>query len=206
MNRTISHAFVVLALLLALPAAALADHHDEKPSPTTSLLELEARRLNGGLEPLESYRGQVFLVVNTASRCGYTPQYEGLQALYDRYREQGFSVLGFPSNDFAGQEPGSDREIGAFCRSNYGVEFPMFSKVRVKGDEAHPVYAYLTSLPEPVGGPVKWNFQKYLVDRSGNVVARYESRVKPEDPGLIREIERLLAEPRPAPATAALGW
>ncbi len=206
MNRTTLHAFVALALLLAAPTATLADHHGGKGPYKTTLLELEARRLNGGIEPLEGYRGQVFLVVNTASRCGYTPQYEGLQALYDRYRDQGFSVLGFPSNDFAGQEPASDREIGAFCRSNYGVEFPMFSKVRVKGDEAHPVYAYLTSLPEPVGGPVKWNFQKYLVDRNGNVVASYGSSVKPEDPGLIREIERLLSEPRQERATAALGW
>jgi glutathione peroxidase len=148
-----------------------------------------------GAEEAQSYRGQVLLIVNTASRCGLTPQYEGLQSLYDRYRGQGFSVLGFPSNDFGGQEPGSDPEIGAFCRSIYGVEFPMFSKVRVQGAEAHPLYAYLTSLPKPLGGPVQWNFQKYLVDRSGAVVARYAPRVRPQDPDLVAKIEQLLAQP-----------
>ncbi len=175
--------------LLALPAASA-------PSDGSrgSLLELEAKRLNGAVEPLSRYRGQVLLVVNTASRCGYTPQYEGLQALYARYRERGFSVLGFPSNDFGNQEPGSDAQIGDFCRANYGVEFPMFSKVAVRGERAHPIYAYLTALPEPVGGPVRWNFQKYLVDRSGRVVARYASSVRPSDAALTGEIERLLGE------------
>jgi glutathione peroxidase len=194
MGRT-SQALATLALLSAFPASVVADtdvHDSGKPA---SLLAIEARRLGGGAESLGIYRGQVLLVVNTASRCGYTPQYEGLQALYDRYRERGFSVLGFPSNDFAGQEPGSDLEIGAFCRSNYGVEFPMFSKVRVSGADAHPVYAFLTSLPKPLGGPVQWNFQKYLVDRSGEVVARYAPRVRPQDPDLVAKIEQLLAQP-----------
>jgi glutathione peroxidase len=204
MKRANLHAFATLALLLALPGAALAEPADEERGETNSLLRLEARRLRGGTESLERYRGQVLLVVNTASRCGYTPQYEGLQALYDRYRSQGFSVLGFPSNDFGGQEPGSDPEIGAFCRSNYGVEFPMFSKVRVTGPDVHPVYAYLTSLPEPIGGEVQWNFQKYLVDRNGKVVARYASRVTPQDPALVGEVKRLLAEPRPESPRAEL--
>ena len=115
-------------------------------------------------------------------------------ARYDRYHERGFTVLGFPSNDFGNQEPGSAEEIGRFCQANYGVEFPMFSKVRVRGDDAHPVYRYLTSRPEPIGGPVKWNFQKYLVDRSGNVVARFDSGVTPSDPALTSRIEQLLAE------------
>jgi glutathione peroxidase len=204
MKTTNLHAVATLALLLALPGAALTEPSGEASGEPDSLLRLEARRLGGGTESLDRYRGQVLLVVNTASRCGYTPQYEGLQALYDRYRSQGFSVLGFPSNDFGGQEPGSDPEIGAFCRSNYGVEFPMFSKVRVKGPDVHPVYAYLTSLPEPLGGAVQWNFQKYLVDRNGKVVARYASRVTPADPGLVAEVERLLAEPRPESPRAGL--
>jgi len=197
MTRRNLNAFATLALLLALPGAALAETAGEQREEPASLLHLEARRLGGDTESLDRYRGQVLLVVNTASRCGYTPQYEGLQALYDRYRSQGFTVLGFPSNDFGKQEPGSDPEIGAFCRSNYGVEFPMFSKVRVKGRDVHPVYSYLTSLPEPIGGAVQWNFQKYLVDRNGRVVGRYASRVTPQDPGLVGEVERLLAEPRP---------
>ncbi len=181
--RRIGIALSVGVGLLALGAA----------TPQPGLLDLEAKRLGGGVESLEIYRGQVLLVVNTASRCGHTPQYEGLQALYEKYRGRGFAVLGFPSNDFGNQEPGSDRQIGAFCKANYGVEFPMFSKVKVLGDDAHPVYAYLRSLPKPLGGPVEWNFQKYLVDRSGRVVARYESGTKPEDPALVAEIEKLLA-------------
>ncbi len=197
-------ALATLSLLAAFGAALGAQAGAEQPATEDGLFALEAKRLTGGTEPLGRYRGEVLLIVNTASRCGYTPQYEGLQALYDRYKTQGFTVLGFPSNDFGGQEPGNDAEIGAFCRANYGVDFPMFSKVRVKGSDAHPVYTYLTSLPAPVGGPVQWNFQKYLVDRSGKVVASYPSRVRPEDPKLVGEVERLLAEPRPVAQRAGL--
>ena len=161
-----------------------------------SLLQLEAKRLGGEVESLDRYKGQVLLVVNTASRCGYTPQYAGLQKLHERYHARGFTVLGFPSNDFGNQEPGDDAAIGAFCKSNYGVEFPMFTKVKVNGEGAHPVYEFLTSQPEPVGGPVRWNFEKYLVDRDGNVIARFPSGVTPGDPKLQTEIEKLLdAEP-----------
>jgi glutathione peroxidase len=188
---------ILLAALLAGPVPA----EDARPA---SFLDLEARRLVGGVEPLADYRGQVLLVVNTASKCGFTPQYEALEALYERYRERGFSVLGFPSNDFREQEPGDDAEIGAFCKENYGVEFPMFSKVHVRGDDVHPVYLYLTSLPEPVGGPVQWNFQKYLVDRSGRVVQRFSPPVWPDSEELVAAIERLLEEPAPAPPSARL--
>ena len=126
------------------------------------------------------------------------------QPFYDRYRGQGFSALGFPSNDFAGQESGSDSEIAALCRSSCGVGLPMFSKVQVKGANAHPVYVYLTSLPEPIGGPAEWNFQKCLIDRNREVVARFVPRVSPKDPGLVAEIERLLAQPDPKPPSARL--
>lgn len=204
MTRTILHAFAILMLVFAFSGASASRTDGVKTAGASSLLGLEAVRLDGTVESLERYRGQVVLVVNTASRCGYTPQYDGLQALYDRYRGQGFSVLGFPSNDFAGQEPGSDSEIAAFCRSSYGVGFPMFSKVQVKGANAHPVYVYLTSLPAPIGGPVEWNFQKYLIDRNGEVVARFAPRVSPKDPGLVAEIERLLAQPDPKPPSARL--
>jgi glutathione peroxidase len=204
MRRTIPHIFSALALLMVLPVSALSEMDAMKSGKPDSLLGLEARRLGGGTESLSRYRGKVLLVVNTASHCGYTPQYEGLQDLYERYEHQGFSVLGFPSNDFGNQEPGSDREIGSFCRANYGVAFPMFSKVHVKGAETHPVYAYLTSLPDPIGGAVQWNFQKYLVDRKGQVVARYAPGVTPRDPRLVAEIERLLARPRPTEPRAGL--
>jgi glutathione peroxidase len=189
---------VMLGLIAARPAA----EGGAAPPGATSLLDLEARRLAGPVESLAVYRGQVLLIVNTASRCGFTPQYEGLQSLHERYRGRGFSVLGFPSNDFREQEPGNDAEIGAFCQANYGVEFPMFSKVKVLGDDAHPVYAHLTSRPAPVGGPVEWNFQKYLVDRSGRVVQRFSPRTAPDAPEVVAAIERALAEPVPDPATA----
>ena len=194
-NSTPRPLALVAAIFAMSVGAQLAPDAAVAEEAAKALLDLSARRLAGSEEPLSRYRGEVLLIVNTASECGYTPQYAGLQTLYERYRENKFNVLGFPSNDFGEQEPGDDRQIGAFCKSNYGVEFPMFSKVRVLGADAHPVYAYLTSLPEPVGGPVEWNFQKYLVDRNGDVVARFESETEPDDPALVAEIERLLSEP-----------
>jgi glutathione peroxidase len=134
------------------------------------------------------------LIVNTASKCGLTPQYEGLESLYDTYKDRGFVVLGFPANDFMGQEPGTDAQIAEFCRSQYSIRFPMFSKITVKGDGMHPLYQRLTSQPAPVGGPVTWNFQKYLLDRSGAVVAKFDPRTKPDDPALVGKIEELLAQ------------
>ena len=138
------------------------------------------------------YKGKVLLVVNTASYCGYTGQYEGLEALYRKYEARGFVVLGFPSNDFKQQEPGSDAQIQEFCRATYDVQFPMFSKISVTGDAMHPLYRMLTSLPVPLGGPVAWNFQKYLVDRSGHVVAKFAPATKPDDPALVSQLEGLL--------------
>ena len=134
--------------------------------------------------------------MNVASKCGLTPQYEGLEKLYERYRDRGFAVLGFPSNDFAGQEPGSEAEIAEFCRRSYGVTFPMFSKITVKGEGRHPLYRALTGLPAPIGGEVQWNFQKYLVDRKGDVVARFDPRTAPDDPALVKQVEELLGQPQ----------
>jgi glutathione peroxidase len=194
---------LLAALLIVLGTVAILAPPAFKAEPAApdaapaSVLELEARRLGGDVEKLDRYRGQVLLIVNTASRCGYTPQYEGLQALYTEKKDAGLTVLGFPSNDFGGQEPGSDAQIGAFCKQNYGVDFPMFTKAKVTGPDAQPVYAYLTSQPEPVGGPVRWNFQKYLVARDGRVVERFSSSVSPTDARLRASIERLLAEPAP---------
>lgn len=163
-------------------------------APEASVLDFTMKRLDGTEQKLGDYRGQVLLLVNVASKCGLTPQYDGLEALYEKYRTRGFAVLGFPANDFAGQEPGSDGEIASFCRSTYGVEFPMFSKITVKGEGQHPLYRKLTSLPAPVGGEVQWNFQKYLVDRRGEVVAKFDPRTAPDDPGLVAKIEELLGQ------------
>jgi glutathione peroxidase len=206
MRNPTSRSLALVAAIFALSVGvSLGPDRAVAEEATKELLDLSARRLAGSEEPLSRYRGEVLLIVNTASECGYTPQYAGLQTLYERYRENKFNVLGFPSNDFGEQEPGDDRQIGAFCKSNYGVEFPMFSKVRVLGADAHPVYAYLTSLPKPIGGPVEWNFQKYLVDRNGNVVARFESDIEPDDPTLVAAVERLLSEPNKATKPESTG-
>ena len=145
-----------------------------------------------------AYAGQVLLVVNTASKCGFTPQYEALEAMHAKYSPRGFAVLGFPSNDFKGQEPGSEEEILEFCTLTYGVKFPMFEKVVVTGDAPTPLYRALTAATGEAPG---WNFHKYLVARDGPVVASFPSRVEPDDPVLLAEIERLLAAP-PPPAAA----
>ncbi len=142
-------------------------------------------------QPLCQYQGKVVLVVNTASKCGYTPQYEGLEKLYRRYRDKGLVVLGFPANDFGGQEPGSNKEIADFCQVNYGVSFPMFAKTGVVARNANPFYAMLA---KKTGARPEWNFHKYLIDRSGEKVLSFDTRVEPSDRRLVAEIERLLAQ------------
>lgn len=177
----------LLAGLLALaPAVAGA-----------ALLDKDYRRLAGKetVNLAQAYGGQVLLVVNTASKCGFTPQYEGLEAMHAKYKDRGFAVLGFPSNDFMGQEPGTEQEIQEFCTLTYGVKFPMFEKVQVRGDGATPLYRELAA---ETGEAPGWNFHKYLIDRQGRVVASFGSRTTPDDPKLVAEIERLLAEPVPA--------
>jgi glutathione peroxidase len=159
---------------------------------TTSLHDLKATSIDGAETPLSTYKGRVLLVVNVASRCGYTSQYDGLQQLYTTYKSRGFEVLGFPSNDFGGQEPGSDAEIKGFCSSKFGVNFPMFSKVAVTGPLKSPVYEYLTRASG--GSEVAWNFEKFLVDKSGKVVSRYPSRVAPSDAALVTAIEQALSK------------
>lgn len=156
------------------------------------MLNYTMKRLDGNDEPLENYRGKVLLLVNVASQCGLTPQYRGLQELYAKYHAQGFEILGFPANNFGAQEPGSDTQIGEFCERNYGVTFPMFSKISVKGTDIHPLYQELTAMPAPIGGDVQWNFQKYLVNREGQVVARFNPQVEPGSPEVVSEIEQLI--------------
>ena len=156
-----------------------------------TLSDFQARLLDGSEKDLADYAGQVVLVVNTASKCGFTPQYTGLQQLYEEFRDQGFVVLGFPCDQFAHQEPGTDEEIGAFCERNFGVEFPLFSKIDVNGGDAHPLYGWLKSEKSGVlGGRVKWNFTKFLVGRDGKVIDRFGPNRKPED--LRSEIEAAL--------------
>ena len=161
------------------------------------LLDHQYRRLAGTerVNLREAYAGQVLLVVNTASKCGYTPQYEGLEAMHAKYKDRGFAVLGFPSNDFLGQEPGNEKQIQEFCTLTYGVKFPMFEKVHVKGRDATPLYKQLAAQTGTAPG---WTFHKYLLDREGRVVANFNSKTKPDDPALLAKLEELLAAPRPA--------
>ena len=156
--------------------------------------DVELARLNGQAESLAVYAGKVALAVNVASRCGFTPQYAGLQALQERYSVRGFTVLGFPCNQFFRQEPGTADEIQKFCSDNYAVTFPMFAKLDVKGGHQHPLYAILSQVPDDSGkaGNVGWNFEKFLIDRRGNPVRRFRSRVAPDDARLVGAIESLL--------------
>jgi len=174
----------VLAFGVAGSATALA----------ADLLDVSYRPLAGKQQVnLEKrYHGQVLLVVNTASKCGYTPQYEGLEALHKQYASRGFAVLGFPSNDFKGQEPGDEKQIQDFCTLTYGVKFPMFEKVHVTGPEATPLYQRLTAATGVAPG---WNFHKYLVGRDGKVIAQFASKVTPDDPQLKAAIDKALAAP-----------
>ncbi len=148
-----------------------------------SVYEFSAARLDGHEEKLADYRGQVLLIVNTASACGFTPQYAGLEALYGKLHGDGLTILGFPCNQFGAQETGSEAEIGAFCQKNYGVTFPMFSKIEVNGANAHPLYKYLKDAKPGLLGTeaIKWNFTKFLIDKDGEPVARYAPNTKPEE-------------------------
>jgi glutathione peroxidase len=148
-----------------------------------SVYDFSAKSLDGSDVPLSNFKGEVLLIVNTASKCGFTPQYEGLEELYKKLHPSGFSVLGFPCNQFGAQEPGNEAEIGEFCTLNYGVSFPMFAKVDVNGDAAHPLYKFLKKEQPGVLGSqgIKWNFTKFLVDRAGHVVERFAPTTKPDD-------------------------
>ena len=148
--------------------------------------------IDGRPVDLKTFKGKVLLIVNTASMCGNTPQYEGLQDMYERYQERGFEILAFPANDFGQQEPGTNQEIKGFCFTRYGITFPLFSKISVVGKEKHPLYRYLTE-HSAFPGRVTWNFQKYLVDRSGNVIGKYDPGMNPLSPAILADVERALA-------------
>ena len=158
------------------------------------LYEIEVQKITGENVKLSEYKDKVLLIVNTASKCGFTYQYEGLENLYKKYKDEGFVILGFPSNDFLGQEPGSNEEIQSFCKVSYGITFPMFAKITVKGSKKHPLYKNLTSgaTNPDTKGKITWNFNKFLVSRAGNVSARFDTRTKPENKKVIEAIEQEL--------------
>lgn len=158
-----------------------------------SIYEFTVKTIHGDMKELSDYRGHVLLIVNTASECGFTSQYEGLQLIYEKYRDEGFYVLGFPANNFGGQEPGTDEEIMEFCTVNFNVSFPMFSKLSVKGDDIDPLFDYLTNAEtEEVMGEINWNFEKFLIDQNGNLEKRFRSRTAPTSEDMTTAIENLL--------------
>ena len=196
MKAKLTSAFALAAVCAGLFAFSLSSRANVTSSGEKmnsiydfSLKDIDHKEIN-----LSQYRGKVVLVVNVASRCGYTPQYEGLQKVYMKYKDRGFVILGFPANNFMGQEPGTDEEIKTFCSAKYNVTFPIFSKISVKGDDIHPLYKFLTSKetnPE-FGGDIKWNFSKFLVDKSGKIIARFEPKVTPESDTVTQAIEKAL--------------
>jgi glutathione peroxidase len=175
----------ILATILCAGQIVLADNEP-------ALQNIPLKDINGKDTSLKDYSGKVILLVNVASKCGNTPQYAGLEATYEKYKDKGFVIIGVPSNDFAGQEPGTADEIKAFCTQTYGVTFPLMAKVHVKGKEKCPLYAALTGDGAPFPGEVKWNFGKFLIDRDGKVIKRFEPSVKPETPEVIQAIEAAL--------------
>lgn len=178
--KTFSYALMLNALLVSAVAAKVdVLAHDYRTLAGKERINLQ-----------KAYGGKVVLVVNTASKCGFTPQFEALEAIYARYQDKGFVVLGFPSNDFMGQDPGSEKEIKEFCTLTYGVKFPMFEKVHVKGVEATAIYR---DLKEATGDVPAWNFHKFLIDRNGNVIGSFPSKIKPDDPQILKKIEAALA-------------
>ena len=184
--RLILSATLVLGVLASMSPA---DHHEKHEHECA--LDYKMKTIKGETVDLEDYEGNVVLIVNTASQCGLTPHYEGLQSLYEKYKDKGFVVLGFPCNQFGSQEPGSDADIAKFCKASYGVSFPMFSKIEVNGEGAAPLYKHLTSVDaKPRGkGPVKWNFEKFVIDREGHVAARFKHGTNPNDAELLKTIE-----------------
>lgn len=188
---------LVLALFVGIGACVyLTNNTPIASAKTKSVLDFKMKDIDGKEVALKKYKGDVLLIVNTASKCGYTPQYEGLETIYEKYKSQGFEVLGFPANNFGSQEPGTEAEIKEFCESKYKVTFPMFAKISVKGDDRHPLYSFLTDKETnpQFAGDISWNFNKFLVDRKGKVVARFSSKDTPESETVKTAIEKYLKE------------
>lgn len=185
MKRLPFYAIAALALVVTA-ATAIASHHEEKKS----VHEFTMKDIEGKKVELKDFKGKVLLMVNVASKCGYTKQYKDLQALYKKYKDKGLVVLGFPANNFGGQEPGTDKEILEFCTENYEVSFPMFSKISVKGDDIDPLFAYLNKQENPdFTGDINWNFEKYLVSKDGKLLHRFRSKAEPMGEEIVKAIE-----------------
>jgi len=178
---------------ILLSSVLVSQPKEQKAVDMKSIYDFTMKTIDGKEKSLADYKGEVLLVVNVASFCGFTPQYKDLEEVFEKYKEKGFRILAFPANNFGEQEPGTDKEIKTFCESKYNVTFDLFSKISVKGDDQHPLYRYITK-DSPFPGDVKWNFQKYLVDKKGNIVAMFPSRVKPTDKPFTEKLESLLGQ------------
>ena len=202
-------AVATLSIAADKPAAKPAQAADvlkeptKEPAKAGGPLDFKVKDIDGKDVDLSQYKGKVVMLVNVASRCGNTPQYKPLEAMYEKYKDQGLVIVGFPANEFGKQEPGSNEQIKEFCESTYQVKFPMMSKIVVKGEGIHPLYAYLTdkSKTGEFGGDISWNFAKFIVDRNGNLIARLNPKTQPDDAKVVAEIEKALAA-KPAERTA----
>ena len=179
-------------LMIAFAAASL--FNTSSTNESANISEFEVKDINLNEVKLSAYKGKVLLIVNVASKCGFTSQYAALQKVYDNYKDQGFEILGFPCNDFGSQEPGTNEEIKSFCSLNYGVTFPMFDKVHVKGKDQEPLFNLLTDNPVTGKSSIKWNFEKFIIDKEGNVVDRFRSATKPDSKKIISLIEKELSK------------
>lgn len=192
MSQAISFITSVAVLLASTISAKINSPANGESSG--NIQDVTVKDMNGKEVKLSDYKGKVLLIVNVASKCGYTKQYAGLEAIYEKYKAQGFEILAFPCNDFGGQEPGTNEEIQEFCSSTYSVKFKLFDKIKVIGDEKAPLYVLLTSNKNVEQGDIKWNFEKFLVDKEGNVVSRFRSKVTPESEELTKAIEAELSK------------
>lgn len=194
--------YLILSIILLQACGSMSKKNiisnasNDKSNSEKSVYDFTMKNIDGEDVSLSTYKGKVLVVINTASKCGHTPQYESIETFYKKYKEKGVEVLGFPANNFLGQEPGSDDEIKSFCTLNYGVSFPMFSKISVKGEDINPLYTYLTAKSENgnIEAPVKWNFQKFVIDKKGRVVAAFAPATTVEDDEFIALIDKLVAE------------
>lgn len=185
---------VLMVGLSVIKAVAIKEERRSPEAAPTSIYDFTMNDIDGKPVKLDAYKGKVVMLVNVASKCGYTSQYEGLQKIYTQYKDRGFVILGFPANNFMGQEPGTNEEIKQFCSLKYGVSFPMFAKISVKGEDKHPLYQFLTdtNTNPQFAGEIPWNFNKFLVDKSGRIVARFSHKETPESEAITQAIEKAL--------------
>ncbi len=188
--KNLSKKFVLIIMIIFINQIYAGGENNMK----NSIYDITVKDINGKEVKLSDYKGKVLLIVNVASKCGFTPQYEGLQKIYEKFKDKGFEILAFPCNDFGGQEPGTNEEIKKFCSTNYNVTFKLFDKIKILGNEKAPLYERLINSDNVEKGDVKWNFEKFLIDKNGNIRARFRSKIKPESEEITKEIEKLLSE------------